>query len=206
MNCPDTNELLRRAAGGEATALESLFARYRDRLGRMVRVRMDPRLRARVDPSDVVQETFAAASKKLPQYMTNQPIAFYPWLRQIAWERLVHLHDRHVRAARRSVTREGLVRLPTPDQSSVALADRLVGDMTSPSNAAVREELRERVRDALDQLSEIDQEVLMQRYLEQLSSQEIAEGLGISENAVNKRHVRALMRMRNSLSKDHEQG
>ena len=92
-----------------------------------------------------------------------------------------------------------LIESPSPDRLVVG-----VGINTNCRLADAPEELRERVRDAIDQLSEIDQEVLMQRYLEQLSSQEIAASLGISENAVNKRHVRALMRMRNTLSKDHE--
>ena len=201
MNCPDADneDLLRRAADGEATAVDALFARHRVPSGTNGLRTQDPRLRARVDPSDVVQETFAAASRKLPQYMTNRPIAFYPWLRQIAWEQLVHLHDRHLRAARRSVTREGLAGLLVSDQSSMALADRLIGALTSPSQHAIRQELQERVRDALGQLSETDQEVLAQRYMEQLTSQEIAAGLGISENAVNLRHIRALERLRKTL-------
>ena len=172
----------------------------------MIQVRIDPRVSARIDPSDVVQETLTIASRKLPQYLASQPIPFYPWLRQIAWEQLVHLHDRHLRAAGRSVTRENHKRLMFSDHSSVALAKVLIGSATSPSGCAIRQELSQRVRSTLAQMSAIDQEILLQRYVEQLSSKEIAAVLGISEGAVNLRHVRALERMRKLLNHDQENG
>jgi RNA polymerase sigma-70 factor (ECF subfamily) len=197
---PDTDELITQARGGEPGAVNALLDRHRQRLARMIQMRIDPRLRARVDPSDVLQETMAAASQKLPQYLTSQPIPFYPWLRQIAWEQLIHLHDRHLRAGRRSVTREDRAGWHLSDRSSMALADVFICDATSASGAAVRRELIQRVRSALVQLSYNDREVLIQRFMEQLSSKEIAAGLGISENAVNLRHMRALERIRKLLT------
>ena len=89
----ESEDLIRRAWEGDEAATEELFARYRDRLRQMVTVRMDPRLAARLDASDVVQETLVEASRRLPEYLQDQPLPFYPWLRQIAWERLVDLHD-----------------------------------------------------------------------------------------------------------------
>ncbi len=94
---PDTEELLRHARDGVAEARALLLERHRRRLGKMVEMRMNPRVRARLDPSDVVQETLATASDKLDDYLSNQPLPFYPWLRQLAWEKLVHEHDRHLR-------------------------------------------------------------------------------------------------------------
>ncbi len=200
----NTDELVRRAGEGDASAIQMLFERHRGRLAQMVNVRMDPRVRGRIDPSDVIQETLAAASQKMDKYLANRPLPFYPWLRQIAWEKLVHLHDRHLRAAKRSVMREQYFRPDISDESAFALAERFIGSASNPSAAALRKEVRERVRQALDDLAEEDRELLLLRYLEQLPSQEIAAIVGISEAAVNMRHMRALERMRGKLSRDRE--
>jgi RNA polymerase sigma-70 factor (ECF subfamily) len=196
---PDTEELVRRAGQGEEPAMRALLERHRARLARMVQVRMDPRVRARLDPSDVVQETLVAASKKMENYLARRPLPFYPWLRQIAWEKLVHLHDRHLRAAKRSVAREQFFRPGISDESALELAGRFVGAASSPSAAALRNELRDRVRRALDCLTADDRELLLLRYLEQMPSKEIAAILGASEAAINMRHMRALERMRRVL-------
>lgn len=199
----DTDQLLRRAQTGDASAVAALLERHRQRLSQMVQVRLDPRLRRRIDPSDVVQETLVAASQKMSNYLANQPLPFYPWLRQIAWEKLVHLHDRHLRAAKRSVAREQFHRPELSDESAMELAQRFIGDASSPSAAAVRQELQQRVRQALDDLADADREMLLFRYLEQMPSKEIAAIMGINEAAVNMRHMRALERMRRVLAPDH---
>src|SRR3954449_6327982 len=103
---PDTDQLLASASQGDATARNRLLERHRPRLKRMVAVRLDRRLAARVDPSDVVQEALAEAARLLPGYLQERPVSFYPWLRRLAWERLVKLHRRHVAAGKRSVARE----------------------------------------------------------------------------------------------------
>jgi RNA polymerase sigma-70 factor (ECF subfamily) len=198
----DTDELLHLTAGGDAAAMHELLGRHRRRLAQMVQVRMDPRVRGRIDPSDVVQETLAAASQRMSSYIADKPLPFYPWLRQIAWEKLVHAHDRHLRAAKRSVAREQEFHFGISDESAMVLAERFVGAASSPSAAAVRRELRRRVQEALEELSDDDREVLLQRYLEQMPSKEIAAGMGVSEAAVNMRHMRALERMRKLLSTD----
>src|SRR5205807_8369026 len=94
------------ARRGDAPARQELLVRHRARLRQMIAVRMDRRLGARLDPSDVVQEVFADAWQKLSDYLQKRPLPFYPWLRQLAWERLVKLHQRHIQAQRRSTTRE----------------------------------------------------------------------------------------------------
>ena len=68
----------------------------------MIAVRLDRRLSARVDPSDVLQETMIQAHQKLPEYLRTQPIPFYPWLRRIAWENIVQLHRQHLLAQARA--------------------------------------------------------------------------------------------------------
>ncbi len=190
-------DLLERAGRGDAGARDELLARHRQRLRRMVACRIDPRLSARVDPSDVVQDALVDAHRQLADYLQERPLPFYPWLRQFAWNRLVELHRRHVLAQRRSVAREEPPGLP--DHSALELANRLLGSGTSPSAGARREELRGRVQQALLRLNERDREVLVLRYLEQLSTAETAAVLGIREGAVKVRHFRALERMRGAL-------
>jgi RNA polymerase sigma-70 factor (ECF subfamily) len=193
---PDTEYLIQRARQGDGAASQDLLARHRDRLRRMVRVYLDRRLAARVDPSDVIQEALTEAARKLPNYLRELPLPFYPWLRRIAWERLMKVHRRHLRTGMRDATREAPAGLGLPDESAWDLAGKLVASGTSPSNRAVRDETRARVRHALDQLGERDREVLVMRYLEQLSTKEIAAALETTEGAVKVRHLRALQRLR----------
>jgi RNA polymerase sigma-70 factor (ECF subfamily) len=197
---PDTDELLRRADQGDRSAVGQLMDRHRSRLRQMVAVRIDPRLAARVDPSDVVQEALAEASQKLPEYLRERPLPFYPWLRQIAWETLVDMHTRHLAVQKRSLTREGRGDLVLPDESAMQLVDRLVGTGTSPSRQATRQEMRQRVRAALERLPVHDREVVILRHLEQLGFVEIAGVLGISEAATRSRYRRAVERLHNLLS------
>jgi RNA polymerase sigma-70 factor (ECF subfamily) len=198
---PDTEELLAAVNAGDVAAREQVLVRHKDRLRRMLAVRMDRRLAARVDPSDVLQEALLEAHRKLSDYIRRRPLPFYPWLRQLAWERLVQLHRQHLHAGRRSVTREE-GSLPLPDESAWDLARRLPAGQSSPSGGAVRAEVLDRVREALAALSERDREVLVLRYLEQLSTAEIAAVLGINEGAVRVRHTRALERLRGLLADD----
>jgi RNA polymerase sigma-70 factor (ECF subfamily) len=195
---PDTDELVRHSAGGNDAARQELLARHRDRLRKMIGVRLDRRLLARLDPSDVVQEVLMEANDKLNDYLRDRPLPFYPWLRQIAWQRLVKIHQHH-HARKRRVTHEGPALPELPDESVGDLAERLAASGTSPSRHALREELRLRVRGALGRLREGDREVLVLRYLEQMSLGEIAAVLGVSEGAVKARHARALLRLQELL-------
>jgi len=130
----DTEELLQRAAEGDTAARQQLFVRHQHRLRQMVAVRMDRRLAARVDPSDLVQEALMDAHRKLNDYLRDRPLPFYPWLRRLAWERLLQLHRRHLHADRRSVLREEPMALP--DESALQLANRLEAPATGPSAAS----------------------------------------------------------------------
>jgi RNA polymerase sigma-70 factor (ECF subfamily) len=200
----DTEELLRRTALGEGAAREELLVRHRERLRQMVAFRLDRRLLARVDPSDVVQEALADAARKLPEYLRDRPLPFYPWLRQLALERLVELHRRHVQARKRSVMREEAQALPLTDESTLELAHRLLAGGLTPVGQLLREELRGRVQAALDRLAPRDHEVLVLRHLDQLSVREIAAVLGTSEGAVKTPHLRALRRFRTLMAGERE--
>jgi len=199
---PDTDQLLDRAGQGDDQARQQLLARHRRQLQRMVAARLDRRLAARVDPSDVVQEALADAARKLDGYLRERPLPFYPWLRRLAWERLVKLHRRHLRSHRRSIDREEAGVLDLPEGSAVELANRLIDIRSGPGERLLREELRGRVRTALDRLPANDREVLVLRYLEQLRHDDIAAILGITVGAVKVRHVRALERLRDLLHQE----
>jgi RNA polymerase sigma-70 factor, ECF subfamily len=190
----DSEELLDRAAGGDDAARQQLLARHRDRLRRMVAARLDRRLSARVDPSDVVQEALAAAAANLDAYLRNRPLPFYPWLRGFAWDRLMKVHRHHIRSQKRTVAREEAWIMP--DESAQQLANCLLAHSTNPVGHLIREEQRDRLRAALAKLAEPDREILVMRNLEHLSVAEIAAVLEISAGAVKVRHLRALQRLR----------
>lgn len=198
---PDTDQLLDRIADGDLAARNDLLDRYRTQLRRMVHVRLDDRLRLRLDPSDVVQETLAEAAGRLAEYARRRPLPFYPWLREIAWDKLHQLRQHHLRAQKRSVLREQSQEPDLPDSSVMDLARRLVATTSTPSQHMVRDELRARIRQALAQLGDRDREVLVLRYLEQLPPRDAVAVLGISESAYMKRHLRALQRLRTLLDR-----
>jgi RNA polymerase sigma-70 factor (ECF subfamily) len=150
----------------------------------------------------VVQEALVDAAGRLSDYARRRPLPFYPWLRQLAWDRLIELHRRHVAAGKRSVKREEPDVLRLPDESAAQLASRLADLGGSPSEHVVREELRQRVRVALDRLAPGDREVLVLRHLEQLLTAEAAAVLGIGERAFKSRQLRALQRLRALLRDD----
>ncbi|MEX2142288.1 MAG: sigma-70 family RNA polymerase sigma factor [Pirellulales bacterium] len=190
-----TEALLKQAAGGNSTAVSELFQLHRPRLRRMVVVHLDERLRARVDPSDVVQEVLIEAHRRLPEYLQARPIMFYPWLRQLAWDRLLKVHRHHLIAKRRNVRREASRDWEVSDESVNQLAQCLLTDETTQLQRIINDEMHRRIRQALDQLPSEDRKVLVLRFLEQLSTAETATVLGVSESAVKMRQLRALQRV-----------
>jgi len=199
MGVIDTEQLLSRAAAGDTVAIDHLFASHRDRLRRMIGVHLDAELLSRIDPSDIVQDTYTEAARRFPEYLQERPIPFYPWLRQLAWDRLVQLRRKHAQAHWRSVRREVANDMFLSDHSATQLADRLAARGSSPSRQAVRVEMRRRLRAALDCLASPDREVLVLRFLEQLSTRETAAVLGTSEVAARVRQLRALQRLQQIL-------
>ena len=199
---PDIDALVERAAQGDASARQELLVRHRPRLKQMIAVHLDRRVAARLDASDVVQEVLAEAIQKMAEFFRERPLPFYPWLRQLAWDRLVKLHRRHIHAQRRSTTREIPLKGMLTDESSNALAERLLAKSGSASKRLVQAEMRARLRSALALLPQSDREILVMRWLEQLSTREMAAVLGISEGAVKVRHLRALRRLRSRLGND----
>jgi RNA polymerase sigma-70 factor (ECF subfamily) len=191
-----TDQLLRRAADGDAAARDAVWDQYRPRLRRMVAMRMDRRIAARVDASDVVQEALAIAHQRLPQYVADPQVPFYPWLRRIAWDRLIMAYRTHISAERRSVLRERPPVLGLSGDSTAMLSQVIAASSCAPQEQAIRAELHRRVIDSLGELKPQDREILIMRHLEQLPVPEVAATLGISQTAVTSRHLRALERLR----------
>jgi RNA polymerase sigma-70 factor (ECF subfamily) len=193
----ETDELLRQARRGDAEAVGRLIERHRDALRKAVRARLDPAIRPRVDASDIVQEAMLEASRRLTDYLREPSMPFQLWLRQIARDRLIDAHRRHRTAEKRTVDRERPLAAPEFFQrSSIDLAADLRDHELTPAAAAIRRELECRFRAALEQLDDDDREVLVMRYFEQLSNQEVAVALGLSEPAAGMRHLRAIRRLR----------
>jgi RNA polymerase sigma-70 factor, ECF subfamily len=196
----ETDRLLREAARGDEASLRTLLERHRERLRRMVALRLDSRLSARVDASDVVQEALIDAARKLVDYERDRPLPFYPWLHRLTAERLAVVHRKHRRGAR-NVGREQPA-FARPDDSARLLVDYLVDSDTTPGHDLVREERRQRVRDGLKRLPPPDREILVMRYLEDLTFPEIAAILEIGESAAKMRHLWAIERIRSVLKPD----
>ncbi len=188
-------------AGGRR-ALAGLFDAYRERLDRMIDLRLDSRLRSRLDPSDVIQDAFIDANKRLDDYLRDPKLPPFLWLRLIVGERLTNVHRHHLGTRMRDAGREvSLFHEALPQASSAALASMLLGKQTSPTQAAQRAERLLRVQEALNSLEAVDREILSLRHFEQLNRAEAALALGISEEAGAKRYIRALKRIRDVMSR-----
>jgi RNA polymerase sigma-70 factor (ECF subfamily) len=200
-NSSDTVALIERSQAGDTQALNELFSRHRERLRRMVEMRLDHQLQARVDASDVVQDAYVEAVQRLGEYLRDPKLPFFLWLRLVVGERLLKLHRHHLGTKMRDAGREvALYRGALPQASSAALAAHLLGKHTSPTQAAVRAERVLRLQEALNTLDPMDREILALRHFEDLTSAEAARVLDIQEEAAAKRYVRALRRLKKILA------
>jgi len=190
-----------RLRGGDVHAAEELFTQCRDRLKRMVRLRLDRRLQGRLDPSDVLQEAFLDVQRKTPEFAHKHDLPAYLWLRLITAERLVQMHRHHLGAQMRDAGQEvSLFRGGLPAASTHSLANLLLGRLTSPTQAAIRAERQLRLQEALNTMEPLDREILALRHFEELSNNEAAEVLGLSKTAASNRYIRALKRLKEILS------
>jgi len=195
------NDLLARAKAGEEQALAELFSRFRDRLRRMVHLRLDRRLQGRIDASDILQEAYIDIARRFPQYASAGGMPFFLWLRQLTGQKLIDLHRHHLGAKMRDASQEvSLYRGALPQASSVSLAAQMLGRLTTASRAAMRAELQLRVQEAINSMDPLDREVLTLRHFEMLSNEETAQVLGIKKTASSNRYIRALKRLKELLA------
>lgn len=205
-----TNGMLRQVAAGQTEPLGQFLAEHRARLRRMVATRLDPRLRGRVDPSDIVQECQLDSARRIDEFLAQPSMPFFLWLRLIAAQCLAQAHRKHLGTQRRDAARDRSLdrsqdRRLMPEASSSLLAAQLLGRFTPPSHAAMRRELRARLDEALERMSPIDREVLLLRHFEHLTAHEAALELGIGVEAAKKRYLRALKRLKAILTAPHDQ-
>ncbi|HEY2250875.1 MAG TPA: sigma-70 family RNA polymerase sigma factor [Planctomycetaceae bacterium] len=193
---PGTDDLVARARSGDEQAANQLLVRHRVKLRKMIGARLSRKIAARIDPSDVVQETLLIAHRRLPEYLEEAAVPFAVWIRQLAHEQLLLVYRQHVGVAKRSLRREVGPELSLSDDSVTMLVDRLFARDPGPHARVVKAELRARVQAALAELSETDRELLILRYIEQLPNAEIMQILGLGESALKMRHLRALVRLR----------
>jgi RNA polymerase sigma-70 factor, ECF subfamily len=191
-----TQELLRQVGAGNGEAVNRLMERHRRALCRMVQLRLDRALGARVDASDIVQDVLLEASRRLEDYLRDAKVPFHLWLRELAKDHVIDAHRRHRKAQRRSVDREQKKSPEFGDQSSLDLAAQLRDHELTPAAATIRKELEGRFLAAMDQLEEEDAEIVLMRHFEHLSNSEAAQALGLSPAAAGMRHLRAIRRLR----------
>lgn len=197
-----SESLLERLRQGDEAALAELFSRDRERLWHMVAFRLDPRLRGRVDADDILQESYVNAAQRVGHFLQKPSMSFFVWLRMIVEQTLADAHRRHLGAQLRDAGRE--IRLDAwrgSQGTSTSLALQIAGSITSPSQAAIREETYRQLEEALESMDPTDREVLALRHFEELTNGETAEVLGLQEKAASIRYVRALRRLKGILSR-----
>lgn len=200
---PETShlqEMLEQARRGDDAARQQLLAEHREAVRRMIALRIDPAIAARLDASDVVQDVLLEASKRLDTYLSNPAMPFHLWLRHIARDHIIDAHRRHHQAQRRGVDRERpLVPAAFADRSSLELAGQLLDQELTPASAAIQQEMQRRLHAAVAALDDDDREVILMRHFEQMPNQEVAAVLGLTEAAASMRHLRALRKLRTLL-------
>ncbi len=194
----DDLELIRRSVGLDETKLGELLVKHRDRLRRLIELRLDPRVRGRVDASDVIQETQVTAVRRIEEYLDDPEVPLFVWLRFLALQSLTDVHRRHLGAKARNAGRE--VAFDNFDgTASAALASKLFGQLTTASQTLEKAEAKRHLEEAIRAMEPKHREVIMLRHYEQLSQKETARVLDISESATGSRHVRALRKLRIAL-------
>lgn len=198
---PDTNsDATSRARDGDAAALHEFFRAHEPRLRRMIELRIDPALRRRVDPSDVLQDAWIEIARRADEWRRQEALPLHVWMRWITSQSLIQLHRRHLGTHMRDALRERHQVETRLSATACGLADAFVTSQTSPSNAAARTEARALVQAALEELDDVDREIVTLRHVEELTNGEAAAELGLDPKTASKRYVRALLRLRPALT------
>lgn len=191
-NSADTEQLLKQVAAGDRTALNELLKRHRELLSRFIDNRLGQRLRARIDASDVVQEAQMEIARRIDEFLERRPMPFHIWLRKTAYQNLLKLRRQH-NAQCRDMAKEVMSR-----NSSMMLVKHLF-HTKAPYDDVIAKEISDRVYEAVFELDELNQEILLLRTLEGLSNEEAAQILDIQPKTASKRYTRALLNLRQCL-------
>lgn len=201
----DTRQLLDQARGGDRTAIDRLLEGHRNSLRRMVDLRLDHALAGRLDASDIVQDVMLEASRRLANYLAKPVMPFHLWLRHLAKDHIIDAHRRHRKAQRRSLDREqSIVPAALADHSSIELAAQFMDREATPASAALRQELARRLAQAVASLDDDDRDIILMRHYEQLSNQEVATMLDLTEAAASMRYLRAVRKLKGLLAEREE--
>ncbi len=195
----EDDDLLTRLEKGDEGAIAELFTRHRERLRRMIRLRLDRRLQGRLDSSDVLQDTYVEVARRARDYVAQPTMPPFLWLRFLTGQTLQALHRHHLKVHMRDAGHEVSLRREVPRASSVSLAEMLLGRLTSPTRAARRAEMQLKLQELLNSMEPLDREVLALRHLEELSNGEVAHVLGLTKTAASNRYIRALERLKDLL-------
>ena len=196
-----TQELLDLAREGDDAAKERLLDRHRESLRRMADMRLDAKIRQRVDASDIVQDALIEVNRRLPQYLANPVMPFHLWVRQIMSDRLIDAHRRHRVSKKRSVDLEQApVVASNLDHSTIQFGPQITDGELTPAAAAIQAELQRKFEQAIEEMDEQDQEIIVMRHFENLTNQEVARVLDLTEPAASMRYLRAMRRLRKGLA------
>jgi len=195
LESPDTQQLLGQIRNGDRDAVNLLLSRHRDLLRQFIDIRLDPALRQRVDPSDILQETQLEIVRRLDNFLERDPMPFRVWIHKTAFQNLARLRRQHVDAQHRSVLRE----VSLPQSVSLMLAGAATGQQNQPLDELLQRETALRVHAAVNELPELDREVLLLRAYEGLDNLSVAAVLDIDAGTCSKRYVRALLKLKQAL-------
>jgi RNA polymerase sigma-70 factor (ECF subfamily) len=195
---PDATELVQIARAGDGGALGQLLARYGNYLSLLARVQVGRRLQGKIDPADLVQETFLEAHRHFAGFRGQSEPEVAAWLRQILAGVLGNQLRRYLGTQGRDIRLEREL-AGELDQSSHAMNFAIADPGPTPSKLAVGRERAVLLADALGRLPEDYREVIVLRHLEELPFAEVAQRMNRSEDAVQKLWVRALARLRKAL-------
>lgn len=159
-------------------------------------MRISGPLTSRIDPSDVLQETYLDATQKINGYIANPRASLFVWLRGLTLDRLAKTQRQHLGTQSRAMSRE----LRLPAETSLELGRQLLSAGSTPSRIVERDELRSQVTEALQELGDRDREVLVMRHFEGMTNTQVAEALEIGASAATMRYGRALKRLKDVLT------
>ncbi len=198
----DPQQLLQKARGGDNLALGKLLALYRPYLSLLARLKADRQLQAKLDDSDLIQDTCLSAHRDFNQFRGTTEQEFTAWLREIMAHAAANLTREHRRQRRDVRLEQQLYKLL--NQSSQMLERALANTDSSPSVRAERRERAVLLANALNELPEEYREVLVLRELEGKSLSEIAHAMDRTTNAVQKLWARAIVQLRRGMQRSFE--
>ncbi len=194
---PNREEIVAALQADREEALAKYFFAVEPRLKRIINFRLDYRLGGRVSESDVIQETYVRAAKRIDSFLEKDDMPFFVWLRLEVSQKLHEIHRHHFGAEKRDVRKEVNLRGNNDSgKTSMALAAHIVAQLTSPSRLIQRAEQIAALEKTLAEMNELDREVIALRNFEELTNVETAKALGIEPAAASKRYLRALKRLR----------